>query len=44
MEPLIDLHPLTQIWRIIHAFQVPTHSFFEYIKLEKVAIINFLTR
>jgi hypothetical protein len=43
MEPLIDLHPLTQIWMIIHAFQVPTHSFFEYIKLAKVAIIHFLT-
>jgi hypothetical protein len=43
MEPLIDLHPPTQIWRIIIAFQVLTHSFFEYIKLEKVAIIHFVT-
>jgi hypothetical protein len=43
MEPLIDLHPLTQTWKIIHAFQVPTHLFFEYIKLAKVAIIHFLT-
>jgi hypothetical protein len=43
MEPLIDLHPPTQIWRIIHAFQVLTHSVCEYIKLAKVAITHFLT-
>jgi hypothetical protein len=42
MESPLNLNPLMHIWRTIPAFQALTHSFFEYLKLVKMAIVHVL--
>ncbi len=42
MEPLFDLNPLNPIWRTIDSSWVLTHSFPEYLKLAKMAIVHVL--
>ncbi len=42
METFLVLNPLMQIWMIIDASQVLTHSFPKYIKLTKMVVIHVL--
>jgi hypothetical protein len=39
MEQPFVLNPLTQIWRIVDASQVLTHSFPKYIKLAEMIVV-----
>lgn len=41
-QPFV-LNPLTQIWKIVDASQVLTHSVPKYIKLAKMAVVHVLT-
>jgi hypothetical protein len=42
-QPFV-LNPLTQIWRIVDASQVLTHSFPKYIKLVEMEVVHVLGR
>jgi hypothetical protein len=42
METPFVLNPLMQIWMIVDAFQVLTHSFPKYIKLTKMVVVHVL--
>jgi hypothetical protein len=40
MEPPFDFNPFIHIWKTMNASHVLTHSFPEYLKLAKMAIVH----
>jgi hypothetical protein len=42
MEPPFDFDPFIHIWKTINASRFLTHSFLEYLKLAKMAIVHVL--
>jgi hypothetical protein len=42
MEAPFHVNPLTQLWRILEASYILQHSFLEFFKLAKIAIVQML--
>jgi hypothetical protein len=42
MEAPFHVNPLTQLWQILEGFHILRHSFLEFFKLAKIAIMQML--